>query len=54
MSHFRNYRDLRLPVAMWVFAAMLIVTFFGMVVTSTPVVLRPTLDPNVPAASVKP
>jgi hypothetical protein len=33
--------DPGLPIAMWIFAAVVIVMFFGMVVTSTHVTLRP-------------
>jgi hypothetical protein len=39
---------------MGIFAAFVIVTLFGMIMTSSQVVLRPTLDPLTPATVVKP
>jgi hypothetical protein len=50
----RDHPDPTLPIAMGIFAAFVIVTLFGMLVTSSPVVLRPTLDPSGPATIVKP
>jgi hypothetical protein len=43
--------DPSLPLAMWIFAAVVVVTFFGMVVTSTHVALRPTFGPAPTAVS---
>jgi hypothetical protein len=40
-----------LPLAMWIFAATVVVMFFGMVVTSTHVAMRPALGPAPPAVS---
>jgi hypothetical protein len=42
----QSYSDLTLPLAMWIFAAVVLAVFFGMVVTSTHVALRPSLDPT--------
>jgi hypothetical protein len=50
----RDKPDPTLPIAIGIFAAFMIVTFFGMVVTSSPVVLRPTLDPAMPTTVSKP
>jgi hypothetical protein len=46
--------DPTLPIAMGIFAAFVIVTLFGMLMTSSQVVLRPTLDPAAATTVSKP
>jgi hypothetical protein len=53
LSHNGQHHDSRLPPAMWIFAAVVIVTFFGMVVTSSHV-LRPILGPTAPTTILRP
>jgi hypothetical protein len=56
MTHMppKDHPDPTLPVAIGIFAAFVIVTFFGMLLTSSQVVLRPTLDPAAPTTILKP
>jgi hypothetical protein len=42
----QQYSDPTLPLAMWIFAAVVVVVFFGMVVTSAHIALRPSFDPT--------
>jgi hypothetical protein len=55
MTHIpKDHPDPTLPIAIGIFAAFMIVTLFGMLMTSSQVVLRPTLDPSAPVTSAKP
>jgi hypothetical protein len=46
----KDHPDPTLPIAMGIFAAFVIVTFFGMLITSTHIALRPTFNPTAPMA----
>jgi hypothetical protein len=56
MTHMppKDYPDPTLPIAIGIFAAFMMVTLFGMLMTSSQVVLRPTLDPAAPVTGFKP
>jgi hypothetical protein len=46
----KDHPDPTLPIAMGIFAAFVIVTFFGMLITGTHIALRPTFNPTAPTA----